>query len=56
MADYCGCCGNEIIGRRRKGDGDPLWCAHCRAHVSDHGPLWERTWFAQRGEPCPRQT
>lgn len=55
-ADYCGCCGNGITGKRPTGNPEPLWCAHCRGHVSARPvPLWERTWFAQHGTDCPRQ-
>ena len=46
---YCGCCGNEVDA------DDHIWCAMCRNHVGDRGPLWDRTWFAEHGTPCPYQ-
>lgn len=54
--DYCGCC-----GRMQMSGGDSPWCDDCREHV---GPsfdgtvyihLWERTYYAIHGEPCPHQ-
>ena len=50
--EYCGCCGNEIIGF-----GPGWWCRRCMTHV-EHGrrvPAWDRTFFAQHKRDCPYQ-
>lgn len=44
--DYCGCCGNRC-------SGTALWCGRCEKHVLPAGALWDRTWYAQKKEPCP---
>jgi hypothetical protein len=47
MKHYCGCCGTREIGEAA------LWCAPCGRHVAKDGALWDRTYFAQFGQPCP---
>ena len=42
--DCCGCCARDCWG---------LWCDDCVLHVLTRGPLWDRTYFAQFGLPCP---
>lgn len=46
--DHCGCCGRPCSPRR-------VWCCWCAqpGHLADAPRLWERTWEAQHGEPCP---
>lgn len=51
---FCGCCGNQIVRPGRLSN----WCGPCRKHVltgraADGKPPWDRTYFAQHGEPCP---
>jgi hypothetical protein len=44
----CGCCGRFAEWGE--------WCARCTQHLAPleiAGAPWDRTWFAQRGEPCP---
>lgn len=58
IQDYCGCCGDEIpaTGNDHVPDDDvPMWCNRCWHHTGVAGPLWERTYEALNGEPCPFQ-
>lgn len=50
---FCGCCGNEIPQWHH----NRLWCSPCSLHISpsQYKPLWERTYEAVTGEPCPYQ-
>jgi hypothetical protein len=47
--DYCGCCGDETRGA--------FFCVKCTKIVKHLGPsslhLWDRTYEAVHGEPCP---
>lgn len=49
---YCGCCGRSIsdVG------GDTWWCLDCLNHLNP-APThqWDRTYYAQHGQPCPLQ-
>lgn len=45
---YCGCCGREASPHL-------LWCDDCHVHAGISGPLWERTFEARTGRPCPHQ-
>jgi hypothetical protein len=51
MPHYCGCCGAVETGERW------LWCYRCERHVLKDKPggppMWERTFEAQFGKPCP---
>lgn len=52
-AEYCGCCGAPP---HRGSD----WCAPCRSYghlapMVKGRDLWDRTWFARFGEPCPNE-
>lgn len=53
MSGWCGCCGRNV--HQRKGDFDPIWCSRCMGHVAATGHLWDRTFEAINGEPCPFQ-
>jgi hypothetical protein len=53
MTAYCGCCGRQA--RARRSDPEPLWCKPCSQHVAATGHLWDRTFEAINGEPCPYQ-
>lgn len=48
MAEFygCGCCGCRI-------SSTALWCVRCAGHVAKDGHLWDRTFEAVHGEPCP---
>lgn len=44
--NYCGCCGRPTR--------NSFWCSRCTAHIAPADrSLWDRTWFAQHGQPCP---
>jgi hypothetical protein len=46
----CGCCG----GRLASPECD-LWCERCIPHTDRTGTLdlWDRSYYAQHGKPCP---
>lgn len=49
--NYCGCCGTEISNY-------DIWCKRCKSHVipsSEYYNVWDRTFLAQFGKPCPYQ-
>jgi hypothetical protein len=50
---FCGCCGAELTPNEGQ-----FWCRRCRKHIvhfpkANGLPPWDRTYFAQRGDPCP---
>ena len=51
--DFCGCCGDAIPDHGM--DIVQAWCGPCWHHVGIVGPMWERTFEAMNGEPCPFQ-
>lgn len=56
MADdetFCGCCGDVILVEPCA--AIPWWCDRCFPHTGVVGHLWERTYEALNGEPCPFQ-
>ena len=51
---YCGCCGNGPLAPTKQGVIED-WCARCMSHVGSDGQLWDRTYEAVHGTPCPYQ-
>ena len=45
---YCGCCGRRISECE-------IWCRDCESHIAKLGHLWDQTYEAVNGEPCPYQ-
>ena len=48
--EFCGCCGREMASPT---DHDEVWCEDCAKHVGTEGHIWDQTYEAVHGSPCP---